>query len=184
MRRMARSSTRLEANKSDASNDAFLTNKCPEPFVYFVLTLRQGTKGQLSVTTPLVGVARIGYSSDAHLPRLFIFIARILSNLMHATTRAPNTSAHDFPLLPMYYYRSFDLDRSTLTRLSPDKRWKSVGDVDVMRSECFFRQYFNAIRGLCLTIDIRYRIDSMHNLRLFFFFLSFFRTDEFGDDSR
>lgn len=86
--------------------------------------------------------------------------------------RAPNTSAHDFPLLPMYYYRSFDLDRSTLTRLSPDKRWKSVGDVDVMRSECFFRQYFNAIRGLCLTIDIRYRIDSMHNLRLFFF--SFF----------
>lgn len=53
----ASSSTRLEANKSDASNYAFLTNKCPKPFVLFVLTLRQGTKGQLSVTTPLVGVA-------------------------------------------------------------------------------------------------------------------------------
>lgn len=104
MRRMARSSTRLEANKSDASNDAFLTNKCPKPFVYFVLTLRQGTKGQLSVTTPLVGVARIGYSSDAHLPRLFIFIARILSNLMHAT----------HPLTIFLYSRCITIDRSIL----------------------------------------------------------------------
>lgn len=104
MRRMARSSTRLEANKSDASNDAFLTNKCPKPFVYFVLTLRQGTKGQLSVTTPLVGVARIGYSSDAHLPRLFIFIARILSNLMQAT----------HPLTIFLYSRCITIDRSIL----------------------------------------------------------------------
>lgn len=109
MRRMARSSTRLEANKSDASNDAFLTNKCPKPFVYFVLTLRQGTKGQLSVTTPLVGVARIGYSSDAHLPRLFIFIARILSNLMHATT-----ARQTHPLTIFLYSRCITIDRSIL----------------------------------------------------------------------
>lgn len=46
-----------------------------------------------------------------------------------------------------------------------------------MRGECFFRQHFNAIRGLCLTIDIRYSIEGMHNLRLFFFF--FGRTNKF-----